>query len=405
MANKILWIQCLLIFLLQLISFNTFAGENNSVKENKWSIKIADSFIERTPKYIVYDPNPILQKWNYEQGLMLNAIKQMYLHTKDKKYFNYLKQNLDECVEETGNIKTYSINEFNIDQIGPGRALLFAFQVTGEKKYKKAADSLRKQLSNHPRTKSGGFWHKKIYPWQMWLDGLYMGEPFYAEYSKIFNHEKDFDDIIHQFELIYEKTRDPKTGLLLHAWDESKEQKWADKETGRSPHVWGRAMGWYMMALVDVLDFLPAKYSKRKILINQLNKLSEAIIKFRNQKSKVWYQIIDLPDISPNYFEASASAMFVYSFAKGVSKNYLNKKYLRYAKESWQGILKEFVTIDEKGLVNLNVICQGAGLGGNPYRDGSFEYYMNEKKRTNDFKGVGPFLLSAIELEKAGVIK
>jgi unsaturated rhamnogalacturonyl hydrolase len=405
MANKILWIQCLLIFLLQLISFNTFAGENNSVKENKWSIKIADSFIERTPKYIVYDPNPILQKWNYEQGLMLNAIKQMYLHTKDKKYFNYLKQNLDECVEETGNIKTYSINEFNIDQIGPGRALLFAFQVTGEKKYKKAADSLRKQLSNHPRTKSGGFWHKKIYPWQMWLDGLYMGEPFYAEYSKIFNHEKDFDDIIHQFELIYEKTRDPKTGLLLHAWDESKEQKWADKETGRSPHVWGRAMGWYMMALVDVLDFLPAKYSKRKILINQLNKLSEAIIKFRNQKSKVWYQIIDLPDISPNYFEASASAMFVYSFAKGVSKNYLNKKYLRYAKESWQGILKEFVTIDEKGLVNLNFICQGAGLGGNPYRDGSFEYYMNEKKRTNDFKGVGPFLLSAIELEKAGVIK
>lgn len=371
--------------------------------DKSWSKKIAESFMERTPNFIVYDVNPTQQKWNYEQGLMLNAMRQMYYHTKDKKYFEYVKHNLDQNVQQDGSITTYKVDEYNIDQVGPGRALLFTYEMTKEMKYKKAADLLRHQLETHPRTKTGGFWHKQIYPWQMWLDGLYMGEPFYAEYSKMFNSSKDFDDITHQFELIYSKTKDPKSGLLYHAWDESKEQKWANKETGLSPHFWGRAVGWYMMALVDVLDLIPKNHPKRKMLINQFKEMSDVILKFRDEKSKVWYQILDLPDRSPNYLEASASTMFVYSFTKGVNKGYLNKKFLKYAKESWNGVIREFVVVDEKGSINLEKTCLGAGLGGKPYRDGTFEYYMSEKLRTNDFKGYGPFLLAAIELEKAKV--
>ncbi|KAF0140323.1 MAG: glycosyl hydrolase family 88 [Stygiobacter sp.] len=399
MLAKRIVLQLIIVLALSCSVFAGGAGKG----DKSWSTKIAQSFMERNPKFIVYDQNPTKQKWNYEQGLMLNAMRQMYYHTKDKKYFEYVKHNLDQNVQSDGSVTTYKIDEYNIDQVGPGRALLFAYEMTKDIKYKKAADLLRNQLATHPRTKSGGFWHKQIYPWQMWLDGLYMGEPFYAEYSKTFNSSKDFDDIAHQFELIYSKTKDAKTGLLYHAWDESKEQKWANKETGQSAHFWGRAVGWYMMALVDVLDFMPKNHPKRKILITQFKEMSDVLLKFRDEKAKVWYQVLDLPERKPNYLEASGSAMFVYAFAKGANKGYLNKKFLKHAKESWDGMKREFIVVDETGAINLEKTCQGAGLGGKPYRDGTFEYYMSEKIRTNDFKGYGPFLLAAIELEKSKV--
>ncbi len=374
-------------------------------KMEKWSVRIASSFMERNPQYIVYDVNPVMQKWNYEQGVMLNSLRQMYYYTGDKKYYEYIKRNLDQNVQPDGSITTYKKEEYNIDQIGPGRALLFVYQMTKEDKYKKASEALFGQLKSHPRTKSNGFWHKKIYPWQMWLDGLYMAEPFYSEYSKLFNQPANYKDIIHQFKLIYEKTKDKKTGLLYHAWDESKEQKWADKETGTSPHFWGRAMGWYLMAMVDVLDYLPKNHYDRKLLISYLKELCGVVNKYKDKKSGLWYQLLNLPDKEPNYLEASVSTMFTYVFAKGANKGYLDKKYIKYAKESWDGIIKEFVRIDERGLINLEKTCLGAGLGGNPYRDGSFEYYMSEKVRTNDYKGYGPFLMAAIELEKGKAIK
>lgn len=383
----------------------TLIKEERNISSKKWSERIAESFVKRNPRFIVYDKNPTMQKWNYEQGLMLNAFREMYNYTSDEFYFQYIKNNLDQNVQNDGAITTYKVDEYNLDQIGPGRALLFTFQKTKEEKYKRAADLLYHQLKTHPRTKSGGFWHKQIYPWQMWLDGLYMAEPFYAEYSSLFNIPENYDDIIHQFELVYEKTYDEKTGLLFHAWDESKSQLWANKETGQSPHFWGRAIGWYLMAIVDVLDYLPKYYPKRNSLLKKLSTLSETLLKYRDEKSKCWYQIIDLPNRKPNYLEASATAMFVYAFAKGANKNYLDKKFLYYALQSWNGILKEFVHIDENDLINLEKTCQGAGLGGKPYRDGSFEYYMSEKVRTNDYKGYGPFLLSAIELEKSKLIK
>ena len=393
------------LVLLTIAPFFVFNGTVTPQKkyssDKPWSVRIAESFLARNPKVIMYDSNATQQRWNYEQGLMLQAMKQMFLYSGEDKYYDYIKQNIDQLVQDDGSIRTYRVDEFNLDQITPGRAVLYLYQVTGDKKYKIAVDTLRHQLANQPRTKSGGFWHKQIYPYQMWLDGLYMAEPFYAEYSREFDCTKDFDDIAHQFELVYKKTRDPKTGLLYHAWDESKEQKWANSETGQSPNFWGRSMGWYAMALVDVLDFFPLDHPKRQMLIDQLRELCDALMKYRDPKTNVWYQVVDQGKRKGNYLEASASCMYTYAFAKGYNKGYLDKRFLLNAQLSFGGILKQFVTVDKNGLINLNHVCSVAGLGGRPYRDGSFEYYIGERQRTNDFKGYGPFWLAAIELEKA----
>jgi unsaturated rhamnogalacturonyl hydrolase len=365
-----------------------------------WSKRIAESFVLRHPGAVTYDSLSPSEKWNYEQGLMLEALHQMWLFTKDQRYFDFIRGNIDLYVDESGSIKTYKYDDFNIDNVAVGRALLTLFETTQNKKYKSAADTLRRQLKNQPRTNEGGFWHKKIYPYQMWLDGLFMGEPFYAWYAKQFNEPESFDDIINQFVYIAKHTRDLKTGLLYHAWDESKKQRWANPETGCSPHFWGRAIGWYVMAIVDVLDFLPKNHPRRHELVSILRAVAPALMKVQDKNTHLWYQVLDQGTREGNYLEASASSMFTYAFAKGARKGYLDRKYLAAAKESFQGIVKNLVSVDAKGFVDLLHTCQGAGLGGNPYRDGSYEYYISERQRTNDMKGYGPFLLAAIELEK-----
>jgi unsaturated rhamnogalacturonyl hydrolase len=253
-------------------------------------------------------------------------------------------------------------------------------------------------LKTHPRTKEGGFWHKKIYPWQMWLDGLYMGEPFYAEYSLVFG-EDNWNDIANQFVWMEKHARDEKTGLLYHGWDESREQRWADKETGRSPHVWGRAMGWYAMALLDVLELFPKDHPRRKELIDILGREASAIEKYQDAKSGVWWDIIDLGSKEKDYLESSASAMFVYALARGVREGYLPDRYIKVAARGWHGIKKEFIKTNAIGDTDWEGTVSVSGLGGNPYRDGSFEYYMSEKLRTNDAKGLGPAIRAALEIE------
>jgi unsaturated rhamnogalacturonyl hydrolase len=366
-----------------------------------WSKRIAESFLIRHPGAVTFDSLSPSEKWNYEQGLMLEALHQMWLFTKDQRYFDFIRRNIDQYVDESGNIKTYKYEDFNLDNVAVGRALLTLYETTENVKYKNAADTLRQQLKNQPRTHEGGFWHKQIYPYQMWLDGLFMAEPFYAWYAKKFNEPGSFNDIVNQFVFIAKHTRDRKTGLLYHGWDESKQQRWAHQETGCSPHFWGRAMGWYAMALVDVLDFLPKNHPRRSELISILKDVSAATLRVRDQKTHLWYQVLDQGAREGNYLEASASCMFTYAFTKGAHKGYLDKKYLAAAKESFQGIVKNLVSVDAKGLVDLLHTCQGAGLGGNPYRDGSYEYYIGERQRTNDMKGYGPFLLAALELEIA----
>lgn len=239
----------------------------------------------------------------------------------------------------------------------------------------------------------------------MWLDGLFMAAPFYTQYSLLKKDTAALDDITGQFLILVLVSRDTANGLYYHGWDESRKQKWSDPVTGRSPSFWGRAIGWYMMALVDVLDVLPKEHSQWKMLEGIFSNLSAALLKYRDEKTNLWYQVVNEGKRPGNYLETSASAMFAYSFAKGANKGYLKKEYLGFAEETFKGIINYKVQITKDGLIDLQGTCRSAGLGGDPYRDGSFDYYMSEPLRTNDMKGLGPFLLAAIELEKGTGIK
>jgi len=337
-------------------------------------------------------------RWTYEHGLVLKGIERVWAKTHKKEYLDFIQQNIDHFVAGDGSIRTYSPDNYNLDNILPGRMLLFLYKTTGNEKYRKAAALLREQLKTHPRTSDGGFWHKKIYPSQMWLDGLFMAEPFYAEYAETFHEDADFDDIAKQFILMERHSRDEKTGLLYHGWDESRKQRWADPTTGRSPNFWARAMGWYAMALVETLDYFPSKHPQRAELIAILNRLAPAIAKYQERSSGLWYQVMDKAGEKGNYPESSAACMFVYALAKGVRKGYLAKSYMKTAGAGYRGILKEFVKTDTAGRFNLEGTVAVAGLGGNPYRDGSYEYYVGEKVVTNDPKGIGAFLLAGTEM-------
>ena len=372
------------------------AGSVSAQTNQSLSQKLADTAMNRI---WTDDGNPagIPKKWTYDQGVILKGIESLWFATGDAKYFNHIKAGMDFWLNDDGTIKTYGADEYNIDHITPGRAMLALYKVTGDEKYKKAVDSLRSQLKIQPRTKEGGFWHKKIYPYQMWLDGLYMGEPFYAEYSAAFQ-EDNWNDIANQFVWMENHARDKKTGLLYHGWDESRQQKWANKETGLSPNVWARAMGWYAMALVDVLDSFPKDNPRRAEIVAILNREAEAITKYQD-KDGLWFDVVDLPKKEKNYHESSAAAMFVYALAKGVRQGNLPDKYLQTAEKGWTGIKREFIETTPDGNVNWKGTVSVSGLGGNPYRDGSFDYYVSEKVVTNDPKGLGAAIQAAVEME------
>ena len=342
------------------------------------SLRLSNTLMNRV--WLEDDGTPIgiPRSWTYEQGVQMKAVEQVWYATGDPQYFDFIKRGMDFWFDKDGKLSRYNLEEYNIDHITPGRGIITLYRVLGDKKYKEAAELIRSQLKTHPRTKEGGFWHKKIYPWQMWLDGLYMGEPFYAEYSLVWN-EDNWNDIADQFVWMENHARDPKTGLLYHGWDESKEQKWANKETGLSPHVWGRAMGWYAIALVDTLDYFPKNHPRRAELVAILNREAQAIAKYQDKKKGIWYDIIDLPERKPNYPESSASAMFVYSLAKGIRQGNLPDKYITAVKTGWEGIKKEFIKELPDGNLDWEGTVSVSGLGGRPYRDGSFDYYMSER--------------------------
>ena len=344
-------------------------------------------------------------RWSYDQGVILKGIEGIWKLYGDASYFNYIQHSMDYYVRDDGSIRDYKRDEFNIDHTNNGKLVMLLYNITGKEKYKKAIDHIRTQFNDHPRTKEGGFWHKKIYPWQVWLDGLYMGQPFYAEYAKWARQDTVFDDIARQFINIERHTRDAKTGLLYHGWDESKEQKWANKETGCSPNFWGRAMGWYGMAMVDVLDHFPTDHPGRDSIIGILNRFAKAITAVQDVKSGLWYDILDMPNREKNYKEASASCMFVYTLAKAVRNGYIPATYQLTAKKAYNGIIKEFIEVDANGQTNLKGTVSVSGLGGKPYRDGSFEYYMSEPVVVNDPKGMGAFILCSVEMEMAALPK
>ena len=355
-----------------------------------WSVRVAESLMKRSP--VVYD------KWDYTAGLVLVALDRVGTRAHDPKYAAYIKTSVDSLVHADGSIATYAASEYNLDQINEGRILFSLADRTHDPRYSRAADALRAQLKTQPRTSEGGFWHKQIYPQQMWLDGLYMAEPFYAEYANRHGDTTAMNDVARQFLLIARHLRDPKTGLYYHAWDSSRQQPWANPETGLSQNFWGRAVGWYMMAIVDVLDYLPKTHKDRPEILRVFRQLSEAVASVRDPVSGVWWQVLDQPNRAKNYLEASGSAMFVYALAKGARMGYLDSTYRTLADRAFDGMLAEFVTTDAGGLVSINKICKVAGLGGNPPRDGSYQYYVSEPVVSNDYKGVGAFILAANEL-------
>jgi unsaturated rhamnogalacturonyl hydrolase len=346
------------------------------------------------------DSLPTGDKWTYDQGVILKGVEGVWQQTGDGKYFTYIQHCMDRYVTPDGDILTYHQADYNIDNVLCGRNLLTLYKVLGTEKYHKATTLLREQLQKQPRVPEGGFWHKNRYPNQMWLDGLYMAEPFYAEYAATFHEDTAFNDIAKQFILMEEKARDTKTGLLYHGWDQSKKERWANPETGQSPNFWGRAMGWYGMALVDVLDYFPKQHPKRADLLAILNRLATAIVKYQDKNSGLWYQVLDKSTARGNYPEASGSCMFVYTIAKAVRQGYLKPAYLPAIQKGYNGIIKKFIETDANGQLNLQGTVSVSGLGGKPYRDGSYEYYLSEKVITNDAKGVGAFILASVEVER-----
>lgn len=392
-----------IIFLLSfLAAFSaTSAYAQSSEKTSlEWAELLANSIMQRHPEAWTMREFKLLKEpeWGYPYSLVLYGFQKLYLKTGDEKYLAYGKTFVDQLIDEHGKIHGYNPADFNIDSINPGKLLFLLHKKYNDERYLIAMKSLREQLQWQPRTTTGGFWHKNIYPWQMWLDGLYMGAPYYAQFAQ--QHKEasaTFDDIAHQFLLIESKTRDAKTGLLYHAWDESHLQKWANKKTGLSPHFWSRSMGWYAMALVDTLDYFPQNHPKRKDLIRLLNQLAEALLAVQHSGG-LWYQVTDQGERYGNYLETSGSAMFAYAFAKGYNKKYLPEKYKKIATAIFNSLVNLHTQTDEKGLLHLLNTCGSAGLGGDPYRTGTFEYYISEAIRTNDPHGLGPFIFAGVEI-------
>ena len=345
--------------------------------------------------------NEILhEKWHYENGCFLKGLASLYEETGNKEYFDFIIRIMDMFINAKGQIATYKIEEYNLDMINQGKILLYLYKKTGEERYKSAAYKLMMQLKNHPKTSEGIFFHKKMYPSQVWLDGLYMASPFLAEFIREFEYTKVYDEVIKQFTGAYKNTLDVKTGLLKHAWDESHTQVWANPITGQSPHTWSRALGWYMMALSDTLEIIPESEKSREYLIDILNALAEAVFKYCDKNTGCWCQVVECPEREGNYPEASGSVMIICALAKAVNRGYVDSSYKDKIKKLYDGFVKYFISENEEGYLDINYICSCAGLGSDPYRTGSYEYYIQEDISSNDYKCMGAFIDADIEISR-----
>ena len=341
-------------------------------------------------------------RWGYTHGLVVKSMLEEWKHTGDSTYYDYAKIYADSLIDADGRILTMKYLSFNIDNVNAGKILFDFYARTGDERYKIAMDTLRKQMQEQPRTSEGGFWHKLRYPHQMWLDGIFMASPYLAQYGATFGEPPLQDEAVKQILLIARKTHDPATGLYYHGWDESREQKWANPETGCSPNFWSRSIGWYGAAIVDVLDYLPQETAGRDSVLQILQGLAQAMVKYQDPQSGTWYQVTDQGARKGNYLESSATALFVYTLAKSINRGYIGNEYIAPVQKAFDGMVATFTRLEEDGTYTLTNCCAVAGLGGNSgkYRDGSFEYYIGEPVIENDPKSVGAFILAAIEYER-----
>ena len=385
--------------LLGMLLVSTASAQHTISKELPMSVRLAESEMVRCPESWQLDFQPKL-KWDYCHGVELQAFLRLEEMYGDSRYFDYAEAYCDTMVREDGTVVAYKREEFSLDRVNTGKILFNMYARTGEEKYKKALDLMYSQFKDQPRTKEGGFWHKKVYPHQMWLDGLYMGCPFYAEYAARYNRPEAFQDIINQFCVVARHTYDPATGLYKHAWDESREMFWCDKQTGQSAHSWGRAMGWFAMAIVESLEFIPVKEPNRDSLLAILDNVLVQIERYQDSKTGLWYQVLDRSGDKGNYLESTVSAMFIYSIYKGIRLGVVPAKYMAVADKGFEGFMKRFIKVDKSGVVSITDCCAVAGLGGKNNRSGDYDYYINELIRDNDPKAIGPFINACLERER-----
>ncbi|MCD8395758.1 MAG: glycoside hydrolase family 88 protein [Lachnospiraceae bacterium] len=370
--------------------------------------KYIDELLEKsTPDRPAWNIEKILQglksNWNYIDGCMIKAVLEMYAITGNQKYFEFADAFIDAKVREDGTIDGYSVEELNIDNVNAGKTLFELYDLTGKEKYRKAIDLVYSQIEQMPRTKEGSFWHKNIYPNQVWLDGLYMCQPFYMEYETRFDEKKKYDDIFRQFFTVQENMRDPKTGLYYHAWDSSRQMFWCDRVTGLSQNFWLRALGWFSMALLDTLDktdasAAPEAYERMKGMFLDL---MDALLRYQDE-SGMWYQVVNFGGMEKNYLETSGSSILAYALLKGVRLGFLPELYRAYGVKAFNGVCEKYLSEDENGSLHLGGICLVAGLGGKGNRPGTYDYYMSEPVVKDDAKGVGPFLLAYTEMRRCG---
>jgi unsaturated rhamnogalacturonyl hydrolase len=385
--------------LLLLIFVSPVKGQVAKKKGLEMAVKMADSEMKHFPDpwTVDYNPKPV---WNYTQGLIAKSMMLVWKENNNAAFYNYAKGYADKLIDEKGEIDGYKVEDQNLDCLNSGKFLFDLYEKTKDERYRKVIILMRNQLKSQPRTSEGGFWHKQRYPNQMWLDGLYMGAPFYAQYAKVFNEPKIFDDVVNQIITVHKHTYNARVGLNYHGWDESRQQKWANPQTGCSPNFWSRAEGWYAMALVDVLDYLPKDHYSRPRVLEILNQVAAGIKKYQDPKTGLWYQVTDRGGKEDNYLEASGSSMFTYALLKAIRMGYISVDYKVVAEKAYQGILQNLIQSNSDGTISLTKCCAVAGLGGNPYRDGSYNYYVHEPVRDNDPKGVGPFIMASIEYYK-----
>ncbi len=372
----------------------TFAGATPL----EWSVRLADSQMARQTN------SP---KWDYTMGLFTLSLLKLNEVAPDERFVKFSADKVASLISSNGIIQGYKLEEYQLDALNPGKTLLLLWQtVTNHNPdYFYACAQLLRQFEVQPRTFDGGFWHKQRYTNQMWLDGVYMAEPFYAAMGKyMMDSSRAYDEVAKQIRLIDEHTYDSKTGLNYHGWDAAKIQPWANPLTGCSSNFWGRADGWYAMALVDVLDYFPTNHPARPQIIATLQKLFAGVLKYQDAKTGLWWQVLDQGDRQGNYLEATASAMFVYALAKGVNRGYLSRVYVPAIEKGYAGIIQNLIQPEGEKSWSLTHCCSVAGLGGSPsggkLRDGSFDYYCGEPVVKNDLKGIGPFILAGIEMQQ-----
>jgi unsaturated rhamnogalacturonyl hydrolase len=378
--------------------FPTFEKQNGAVKDV--ASRLAQSTINIYPDikdFPIYAPD----RWNYEYSFFLYGMYWQGKKTNNPTFNDYPKKWLDSFITEGGQFKegVYDMSEYKLDDVIPARLAILYNQQTGQTKYKTVADTIAIQLKRQPKTRDGGYWHKQIYPNQMWLDGVFMGDLFSMQYAAAYNQPEFFDEAVHQIKLIYKHTVDEKTGLTYHGWDESINPVWAHPQKGTSPEFWGRAVGWYLIALIECLDYLPADHPGRKDVIKIFQDVAASVKKYQDPKSKLWYQVLDKGDKPGNWIETSCSAMFSFAFAKGNHKGLLDASFLKSSQEAYNSLLNNYVFVDDTGNFHLDRTVKIGTL--NPKTSkGDFQYYITTECRIDDYKGLASLLFASIELDR-----